>query len=111
MGVTNFDTINGQIIAETSGGQTKNYVVDAFGSVTGVSQNGSISGAARYSPYGRTIAGSSGATGGWVWSWGYYPTGRAFASHYVRARVFDNTTGAWASMDPLWPYEAPFGYA
>jgi len=108
--VTNFDTINGQILAETSGRVTKNYVVDALGSVTGVSQGGSISGAARYSPYGRTIAGSSGAVGGWVWSWGYYPAGRTFASHYVTARVFDNMDGRWTTVDPLWPSEPGYAY-
>jgi hypothetical protein len=32
-----YDTINGQILAETASGQTKNYVVDALGSVTGMS--------------------------------------------------------------------------
>jgi len=99
--VTNFDTVNGQVLAETSGGVTKNYVVDALGSVTGVSNAGSLSGAARYSPYGRTITGSSGAVGGWVWSWGYYPTSRAFASHYVRARHFDSGAGAWPTSDPV----------
>jgi len=101
MAITNFDTINGQILAETASGVTKNYVVDALGSVTGVSQGGSISGAARYSPYGRTIAGSSGAVGGWVWSWGYYPTGRALTSHHVRARHFDKTAATWTTVDPI----------
>jgi len=105
-----YDTINGQIIAETSGGATSNYVLDALGSVTGVTQKGSISGAARYSPFGRTIAGSSGATMGYVGAWGYYPTGRAFGSHYVRARVFDKTTGSWTTVDPIWPGDTERGY-
>ena len=33
-----YDTVNGQILAETASGVTKNYVVDALGSVIGVSQ-------------------------------------------------------------------------
>src|SRR5438874_372419 len=95
-----YDTVNGQILAETASGQTKNYVIDALGSVTGVSTNGSISGAARYTPYGRRITGNSGSTLQWIGSRGYYPTGRGQASHYVRARHFDLSQGRWITTDP-----------
>jgi len=107
-----FYTVNGQILGErAAGGALSRYLPDALGSVTGVSQSGSLSGAARYSSYGRTIAGSSGADLGWIGGPGYRPTGRMWASHYVRARTFDAMAGAWTVVDPLWPRQQPYGYA
>jgi RHS repeat-associated protein len=106
-----YNTLNGQIRSETNVSGTKYYVADALGSVTGVSQGGTISGAARYSPYGRSMTGVSGAAVGWVGAWGYYPTGRPQSSHYVRARYFDTMAARWTTTDPIWPHQPEFTYA
>src|SRR5579864_406323 len=106
-----FDTVNGQIIGETvAGGAFTRYLPDALGSVTMTAQNGVASAQSTYTPYGRGTP-PTGATFGWVGGWGYFPTGLSFASHYVRARVVDNTAGRWTTVDPLWPSEPEFSYS
>jgi RHS repeat-associated protein len=106
-----YNTLNGRIRSETDVSGTKVYVTDALGSVTGVSQSGTISGAARYSPYGRVITGVSGAALNWLGVTGYYPSGRVQASFYVRARHFCAESGRWNSVDRLWPKQQPYRYS
>ncbi len=89
MAVTNFDTINGQIVSEHTGSTQLDYLSDALGSVTGVcDQTGSLVGSARYKPYGTTLS-SSGtqASFGWVGQHGYRPTGLKHSEFYVRLRT------------------------
>lgn len=106
-----FYSANGQIFAQRDESGRKNYVTDGLGSVTGASTNGSISGAARYSPLGRTIAGASGTSLGWIGAQGYVPTARANASHFIGRRHYDSRLGRWTSLDPMWPIMPGYGYA
>ena len=81
MPVTNYHTVNGQIIGETTAGVRTDYMVDALGSVTGtVNQSGQVVNTYRYKPYGALLAKTG--TGadpkmGWVGSRGYRATGRS----------------------------------
>jgi RHS repeat-associated protein len=102
-------SINGQVIAErTPGGGRVDYGTDALGSVT---LNASTGGSTRYSPYGEQGSAPAGVSLGWVGAWGYRPTGRAVASHYVRARHYASPQGRWTSVDLVWPRERAYGYA
>lgn len=113
MAVTNFDTINGQIVSEYTGTTQLDYLTDALGSVTGVcDQTGAVAGSARFKPYGATLS-SNGtqASVGWVGTKGYRPTGLTHSEFYVRARQDSDIDGRWTTVDPLWPGQPPYGYA
>jgi RHS repeat-associated protein len=99
------------VIAErTPGGGRTDYGADALGSVTATAAAGGTA-SSRYSPYGEQSAAPAGATLGWVGCWGYRPTARSVASHYVRARHYASKQGQWTTVDPLWPSERHYAYA
>ncbi len=114
MAVTNYYTVNGEIIGEhTTGHSRLDYLCDALGSVVAtVDQTQTVKSTARYKPYGADLS----TTGtqpsfGWVGSLGYRRTARPHADIYVRARTFATSEGEWTSTDPSWPAEAAFQYA
>jgi hypothetical protein len=103
-------SVGGQVIAErTPGGGRTDYGTDALGSVTATAAAGGTT-TSRYSPYGEQGIAPGGATMGWVGSWGYRPTARSVASHYVRARHDGSSQGQWTTVDPLWPMERAYSY-
>ncbi len=105
MAVTEYYTVNGQIIGEqVHGGARVRYMPDALGSVT-VANNGTKDNPASYTPYGRGDA-PSGATMGWAGAQGY--RGNTHGIYYVRARHY--TAGRWLSADLLWPVESAYNY-
>lgn len=113
MPVTNYDTVNGEIIAEYTNGVQLNYLKDALGSVTAwVDQSCTIVASARYKPYGDILV-SSGSLGRftWVGTLGYRTTGLSVANYYVRARLYAAQQGFWNTVDPLWPRERAYDYA
>src|SRR5580704_4952770 len=106
MAVTNYHTVNGEIIGETTTGSPRvDYLTDALGSVTAtVNQGGSVVNTYRYTPFGSTLAKTG--TGadpafGWVGEQGYRPTGNKFSDFYVNARHYDEINGRWPTQDPL----------
>jgi len=105
MPVTNYYSVEGEIIGEATGGVRTDYLTDALGSVTGtVNQSASVVNTYRYKPYGATLAKTG--TGadpifGWVGSQGYAGTGKAHSEVYVRARHYSSTSGRWTTKDPL----------
>ena len=105
MPVTNYYSVEGEIIGEATGGVRTDYLTDALGSVTGtVDQTASVVNTYRYKPYGTTLAKTG--TGadpifGWVGSQGYAQTGKKYAEQYIRARHYSSTSGRWTSKDPL----------
>ena len=113
MPVTNYYTVDGQMIGYKTAAGRKDFLTDALGSVTAeVDQTGaSKTFDGRYKPYGGDLS-STGARGsyGWVGTWGYRETGLSSSSHYVRARHYSKTSGNWTTADPLWPSEAGYGY-
>ena len=107
-----FYTMNGQMMAYDSGGVTKDFLTDHLGSITAeIDQTQTRTYDTRYSAYGRNIWSTGSNCGfGWVGSYGYRETGLFHMSHYVRARHYSYVTGAWSTVDPLWPDESAYGY-
>ena len=114
MAVTNYDTVSGQLIGESTGGVTTTYLADELGSVVATAQAGAIVNQYRYSPYGQLL--SKAGTGadprfGWIGELGYRVTARKYAEVYVRERCYSSSAGVWTSLDPLWLQEGPYSYA
>jgi len=105
MPVTNYLTVNGEIIGESTGGVRTDYLTDALGSVTAtVDQSASVVNTYRYKPYGELLAKTgtgSDPVFGWVGSQGYAGTGRKYAEQYVRARHYSSTNARWTTKDPI----------
>ena len=105
MAVTNYYSINGQIIGESTNGVRTDYLTDALGSVTGtVNQSGVVINTYRYKPYGDLL--SKTGTGadpafGWVGTQGYKQTQKKFSNFYVRARHYGSAQGKWTTKDPI----------
>ncbi len=114
MPVTNYYTIDGQMIGYKDASGRKDYLTDALGSVTAeVDQTGATKTFdGRYKPYGGDLS-SNGTRGsyGWVGGWGYRGTGLSASSHYVRARHYSKSSGMWTTKDRIWPIESAFGYS
>lgn len=115
MSVTNYYTVNGSIIGESTNGVRTDYLTDALGSVTAtVDQTGTVQNTYRYKPYGDLLAKTGSGIDPkflWVGTLGYRATGLQVSSHYVRARHYSDSTGMWTTVDPLWPDEPQYGYA
>lgn len=114
MPVTNYYSVNGEIIAEHTAGQSRlDYVPDGLGSVVAtVDQTLTVQSTARYKPYGAVLS-STGAQPrfGWVGSQGYRNTGLHYSEIYVRARGYSTTDGRWSTADLLWPAQTAYRYA
>ena len=113
MPVTNYFTIDGQMIGFKTVTGRKDFLTDSLGSVTAeVDQTGSTKTfEGRYKPYGGDLS-STGSRGnfGWVGSWGYRGTELSASSHYIRARHFSSLSCNWTSIDQFWPEEASYRY-
>jgi RHS repeat-associated protein len=114
MPVTNYYTIDGQMIGYKTAAGRKDFLTDALGSVTAeVDQTGATKTFdGRYKPYGGDLS-STGTRGsyGWVGTWGYRGTGLTSSSHYVRARNYSGISSLWTTVDPIWPNEATYNYS
>jgi RHS repeat-associated protein len=108
-----FYSVNGQMMGYESGGVKKDFLTDHLGSITAeIDQTQTRTYDTRYSAYGRNNWSTGTGCGfGWVGSYGYRETGLFHMSHYVRARHYSYVTGAWSTVDPLWPDESTYGYA
>ncbi len=114
MAVTNYFTIDGEIIGEETGGTQTDYLTDALGSVTAtVNQSAQVVNTYTYKPYGEQLAKTGAGADpkfGWVGSLGYRKTSRRFSEQYVRARHYGTLQGQWTTVDPLWPTEQQYLY-
>ena len=104
MAVTNYHTVNGEIIGETTVGSPRvDYLTDALGSVTAtVNQGAQVVNTYRYNPFGSLLAKTG--TGpdpafGWGGELGYKPSGNAFSNFYIMLRHQDELNGRWATKD------------
>jgi RHS repeat-associated protein len=115
MAVTNYHTVNGEIVGETTSGVRTDYLVDALGSVTGtVNQSAQVLNTYRYKPYGALLAKTGTAAdpkSQWVGTLGYRATSRAQSDYYIRARHYGSAPGRWTTMDRLWPILPAYQYA
>ena len=105
MAVTNYYSVNGQIIGEATNGVRTDYLMDALGSVTGtVNSACQVVNTYRYKPYGallsKTGVGDDPAFG-WVGTQGYKQTNKKFSDFYVRARHYDSSSARWTTVDPI----------
>ena len=105
MAVTNYYTVNGSIIGESTNGVRTDYLTDALGSVTGtVNSSAQVINTYRYKPFGDLL--SKTGTGadpafGWVGTQGYKQTQKKFSNFYVRARHYGSSQGRWTTVDPI----------
>lgn len=115
MAVTNYYTIDGQIIGEATSGARTGYLPDALGSVTAtVDESGTVINTYRYKPYGSQLSKSGVGTDPkfqWVGQHGYRQTGLSHAGSYVRARHCSNQGATWISVDFHWPKVDAYQYA
>ena len=105
MPVTNYYTVNGEIIGEkTTGSPRIDYLTDALGSVMAtVNQSAQVVNTYRYKPFGGLLAKTGAAADPsfqWVGSQGYRQTGKKYSDVYVRARHYDTRAGRWTTQDP-----------
>ena len=96
--------LNGQLIAEETGGTRIDYLTDALGNVTAtVDQSANIINTYRYKPFGgllaKTGAGSDPAFQ-WVGAQGYRQTGKSYADVYILRRHYSSTLGRLTTKDP-----------
>lgn|GEM_PF-3330713 len=115
MGVKNYYSVNGEILAERAGtGARTDYLRDALGSITGTSDSaGAIINTYRHKPFGALLAKTGvGADPNFLWngSSGYKSTNLSHSSHYVRARHYADEDGRWTTLDPLWPDQLSYAY-
>jgi RHS repeat-associated protein len=106
---TNF---GGMLVHENRGGVETEYVADTLGSVMMCrSATGATTYTADYWPYGEVASstGTNPSAWGFGGTLGYY-TDSVPGSLYVRARIYLPSIGRWATVDPLWPDETPYGY-
>jgi RHS repeat-associated protein len=105
MAVTNYHTVNGRILGETTGGVRTDYLTDALGSVTAtVNPSAQVINRYTYKPYGALLAKTGvGAdpVNQWVGSLGYRQTSKKYSDVYVRARHYDTSNGRWTAKDPI----------
>ena len=100
MAVTNYYTVNGEIIAEHTAGQSRlDYVTDGLGSVvTTVDQTLPVQSTGRYKPFGANMA-TTGAQPllGWMGSWGFARTSNTHADIYALPATYSSAEGVWTS--------------
>lgn len=109
-----YNTVNGQILGETSssGARPVDYQLDALGSVVGtIKTNGTLENTYRWAGYGQQVSKTgigSDPTFQWVGGWGYRKTD---ALSYVRRRHLAQKHASWSSVDSFWPYQPQLRYA
>ncbi|MBZ0212949.1 MAG: hypothetical protein K8H99_04020, partial [Nitrospirae bacterium] len=113
--VTNYHTLNGELLGETGPGGRRFYGKDALGSVVATyDQNGTLENTYRYKPYGGLLSKTGSAPDPrfmWTGSTGSRTTGASYAEQYNRARHYGSRQAGWTSVDPLWPRQEPYAYA
>ena len=113
MPTTYYYTVNNEIIAEHTLGQSRlDYVTDALGSVIAtVDQTLTVQSTARYKPYGATLASTGNdLTFGYTGSTGSRTTGLPHTDLYNRNRHVGSVEGRWTTVDTLWPDEAAYSF-
>jgi len=114
MPVTNYNTLNGELLGETGPGGRRFYGKDALGSVVATeNKNGTLENTYRYKPYGGLLSKTGSAPDPrfmWTGSTGSRTTGASYAEQYNRARHYGSRQAGWTSVDPLWPHSHSYVY-
>jgi len=109
----NDGVIVGEVYSVTAHAQTRSYLEDFLGSVTGeMSTTNVVSNSRRFTPYGRDWLGAAAVphSPAWIGGHGYHPTGLKWAGYSVFHRVVTPETGQWTTRDMLWPEELAYAY-
>lgn len=110
-----YDRVISRTLGEYSSGNQLDYTVDTLGSVSGyVNADGAVVNRYWYDPFGAVLSSSGeGAEPDFQYrgTWGYYFLNQPSASHSVGARIYDDSTGRWTSVDPVWPASPAYGYS
>ncbi len=111
MPVTDYLTVDGEVLAETRGGVDRDYLPDPLGSTAALLDDTQArTDAFAYWPYGEERTTGESTPFRYVGTLGY----RSDASSgrvYVRARHYRPGLARWQTVDPLWPQERAYGYA
>ncbi|MCW5944132.1 MAG: hypothetical protein KIS66_18040 [Fimbriimonadaceae bacterium] len=114
MPVTNYHTVNGRTIGETTDGVRTDYLTDALGSVTAtVDQSQNVLNTYRYKPYGGLLAKTGSSPDPrflWTGDTGSRTTGLAYSEQYNRARHYGSRQAGWTSVDGNWPSNHGYEY-
>jgi len=114
MPITYYDTVNGQLVGETTSGVRTEYLTDALGSVTAtMNSSGEIVNTYRYKPYGQLLSKTgTGEDPRYLWSGntGSRRTLVTYAEQYNQARHYGSKQAGWTTVDLLWPIELAYGY-
>ncbi len=115
MATISYYTIDGQIIAEATGGTRTGYLPDALGSVTAtVDEAGAVVNTYRYKPYGSQLSQTGLAEDPaflWTGASGSLSSATDSCENYNRARHYGQKTASWTSIDQLWPSTVQYSYA
>jgi RHS repeat-associated protein len=114
MPVTNYDTIDGEIIGECTGGVYTDYGVDALGSVIAtIDSSAAVVNTYRFKPYGALVSKTGFAADpkfGWVGSLGYRATRSSGSLIYAIRRHYSVSAATWTSVDQAWPKQRQYLY-
>ncbi|MBC8066386.1 MAG: RHS repeat-associated core domain-containing protein [Chlorobia bacterium] len=109
MGVTNYYSVEGEVVGDYDGVDHRDYLRDAVGSVTRIT-GGTTN---RYKPFGEDRVVDLHLPRprfGWIGVYGYEATYLRYSHHYVRTRHYDPNIARWTTVDPLWPQESAYTY-
>ncbi|MBC8066383.1 MAG: RHS repeat-associated core domain-containing protein [Chlorobia bacterium] len=110
MGVTNYYSVDGEMVGDYDGVDHRDYLRDAVGSVTRIT-GGTTQ---RYMPFGQDRVVDLHLPRprfGWIGVYGYEATYLRYSHHYVKTRHYDPNIARWTTVDPLWPSEPAYTYA
>ncbi|ARU41664.1 hypothetical protein CCB80_11135 [Armatimonadetes bacterium Uphvl-Ar1] len=105
---TNF---GGMLVHEDRGGVERTYVHDEMGNTSYLVDSNGVTDSYEYTPYGQvTHVGTSVTPFTFIGALGYFATGWSHLTSYVRARWYSRVSGAWGSVDPIWPWQKAYQY-
>ncbi|MBI5707744.1 MAG: hypothetical protein HZC36_12240 [Armatimonadetes bacterium] len=111
MPVTDYCTIDGEIVSEIRNGTERDYVPDPLGSTVAL-LDGSQTKTDTYTywPYGemRTSTGTNATPFKFAGTLGYFRD--SSTRTYVRARTYQQGYGRWMTVDTLWPIQPSYAY-
>ncbi len=111
MPVTNYYTVQGEIIGERTVGQSRlDYIPDALGSVVAtVDQTLTVKITARYKPYGADLATTGTTTKlGWFGEFGFRTQPSPHSNISASAWTYSTLDGTWTTPVELWPRRRPY---
>ncbi|MBX3107815.1 MAG: hypothetical protein KF743_01410 [Fimbriimonadaceae bacterium] len=109
-------SIDGEVLMESGTTEKERimYIRDGMGSVVATADSkGNVLNTYMYKPSGAVWQKTGSAPDPrflWCGTWGYRASSNSWNSHYVRARHYSHNSGAWTTVDPLWPSEPAYGY-